>query len=59
MRDVYWLFVYLQKAFDTVVREALWRKQGKKGTSAKFTEGLNEMYKDVKIGVKWGGNYIL
>jgi hypothetical protein len=30
MREVYWLFVDLQKAFDTVVREALWWKQGKK-----------------------------
>jgi hypothetical protein len=35
------------------------RKQGKKGTPAKFTEGLNEMCKDIKIRVKWGGNYIL
>jgi hypothetical protein len=30
---VYWLFVDLQKAFDTVVREAVWWKLGKKGIS--------------------------
>jgi hypothetical protein len=25
----------------------------KKGTSAKFSEGLNEMCKDIKRGVNW------
>jgi hypothetical protein len=28
---VYWMFVDLQKAFNTVVREALWWKLGRKG----------------------------
>jgi hypothetical protein len=27
---VYWLFIVLQKAFDTVVREALWSELGRK-----------------------------
>jgi hypothetical protein len=37
---VYWMFVDLQKAFDTVVREALWWKLGRKGVSAKFIEAI-------------------
>jgi hypothetical protein len=39
---IYWLFVHLQKAFDTVVREALWWKLGKKGLSIKSIVGVKE-----------------
>jgi hypothetical protein len=56
---VYWLFVNLQKAFDTVVREALWWELGKKGLSTKFTEGVNGIYKNVKITVKLEGNRVI
>jgi hypothetical protein len=56
---VYWLFVDLQKAFDTVVREALWWKLGKKGLSTKFIEGVKGIYKNVKISVKLEGNRVL
>jgi hypothetical protein len=56
---VYWLFVDLQKAFDTVVREALWWKLGKKGISSKFIEGVKGIYKNVKIPVKLEGNRVL
>jgi hypothetical protein len=45
---VYWIFVDLQKAFDTVVREALWWKLRKKGISTKFTKGVKGIYKNVK-----------
>jgi hypothetical protein len=34
---VYWIFVDLQKAFDTVVRDAFWWKMGRKG-------GINKIY---------------
>jgi hypothetical protein len=44
---VYWLFVHLQKTFDTVVREVLWWKLGKKGISRKFIEGVEGIYKNV------------
>jgi hypothetical protein len=37
---VYWMFVDLQKAFDSVVREALWWKLGRKRVSAKFIEAI-------------------
>jgi hypothetical protein len=56
---VYWLFVDLQKAFNTVVREALWWKLGKKGTSSEFIEGVKGIYKNVKISVKLEGNRVL
>jgi hypothetical protein len=37
------MFVDLKKAFDTVVREALWWKLGRKGVSAKFIKAIREM----------------
>jgi hypothetical protein len=56
---VYWLFVDLQKAFDTIVREALWWKFGKKGLSTKFIEGVKGIYKNVKMSIILEGNYVL
>jgi hypothetical protein len=56
---VYWIFVDLQKVFDTVVREALWWKMGKKGLSTKFTEGVKGIYKNVKITVELESNWVL
>jgi hypothetical protein len=37
---IYWIFVDLQKAFDTVIREALWWKLSKEGISTAFIEGI-------------------
>jgi hypothetical protein len=51
--------VDLQKAFDTVVREALWWKLGKKGLSTEFIEGVKGIYKNVKILLKIEGNRVL
>jgi hypothetical protein len=51
--------VGLQNAFDTVVREALWWKLGKKGRSTKFIEGVKGIYKNVKTTVKLEGNRVL
>jgi hypothetical protein len=56
---VYWIFVDLQKAFDTVEREALWWKLGEIGLSTKFIEGVKRIYKNVKITVKFEGNQVL
>jgi hypothetical protein len=47
-----WMFVDLEKAFDTVVREALWWKLWRKGISAKFIEAIRGKYSNVKISVK-------
>jgi hypothetical protein len=44
---VYWIFIDLQKAFDAVVREALWWKLGKKGIPTKFIEGVRGIFKNV------------
>jgi hypothetical protein len=52
---MYWIFVDLQKAFDTVVREVLWWKIGKKGTLIKFIEGINAIHRNLKITIKYKG----
>jgi hypothetical protein len=52
------MFVDLQKAFDTVVREALWWKSGRKGVSANFIEAIRGMYSNVKISMKLEENRI-
>jgi hypothetical protein len=56
---VHWIFVDLQKAFDIVVREALWWKLGVKGLSTKSIEGVKGIYKNVKITEKLEGNQVL
>jgi hypothetical protein len=43
--------VDLQRAYATVIREALWLKL-EKSASSKFTEGLKDMYKDIRIAEK-------
>jgi hypothetical protein len=43
--------VDLQKAFDTVIREALWWKLSKKGTSTKVIGGINAIYRNAKITI--------
>jgi hypothetical protein len=49
----------LQKAFDTVVREALWWKLEKKGLSTNFIEGVKGICKNLKISVKLEVNRVL
>jgi hypothetical protein len=46
----------LQKAFDTVIREALW-KLSKKGLSTKFIEGIKAIYRNAKI-IKFEGSRV-
>jgi hypothetical protein len=52
------MFVDLQKAFNTVVGEALWWKLGRKGASVKFIEAIRGMYSNVKVSVKLEENRI-
>jgi hypothetical protein len=56
---VYWMFVDLQKAFDTVVREVPWWKLRRKSVFAKFIEATRGMYGNVKISVKLEENRIM
>jgi hypothetical protein len=56
--EVYWMFVDLEKAFNTVVRDALWWKLGRKDVSAKFIKAVRGMYSNAKISVKLEENRI-
>jgi hypothetical protein len=56
---VFWLFVDLQKPHDTVVRGASWWSLGNEGGSTEFVEGVKNMHKDVRIGAKCRGSFIL
>jgi hypothetical protein len=56
--EIYWILVDLQKAFDTVIREALWWKLSKKGTSTKIIEGMNAIYRNAKITIKFEGSMV-
>jgi hypothetical protein len=46
--------VDLEKAFDSIDREALWFKMRKKGVSDNMVESINKMYDDTKFCVKCG-----
>jgi hypothetical protein len=48
----------LQKAFDTVIREALWWKLSKKGISTQFIEGFKAIYGNAKITIKFEGSTV-
>jgi hypothetical protein len=48
----------LQKDFDTVIREALWWKLSKKGTSTKFIERIKALYRNAKITIKFEGRSV-
>jgi hypothetical protein len=53
------IFVDLQKAFDTVIREALWWKLSKKGISTKFIEGMYIIiYRNANITIKLEGSRV-
>jgi hypothetical protein len=49
----------LKNTFDTVIREALGWKLGKKGVSTIFIEGTEAIYRNVKITIKFKGNKAL
>jgi hypothetical protein len=41
----------LQKAFDTITREAFWWKLHKKGALTKFIDGIKAIYRNVQITI--------
>jgi hypothetical protein len=53
---IYWIFVDLQKAFGTVLREALWWKLSKKGILTKCIEGIKAIYRNAKITIPFEGS---
>jgi hypothetical protein len=54
--ELYWMFVELQKAFATVVGQALWWKLARKEVSTKCAEGVKCVCRNMKITVKFGSN---
>jgi hypothetical protein len=50
---LYWCFVDFEKAFDSIHREALWYKLGRKGISDNM-KCIREMYDGIKFCVKCG-----
>jgi hypothetical protein len=48
--------VDLEKAFDSIDREALWFKMRKKGVSDNMVECIKKLYNNTKVCVKCGGN---
>jgi hypothetical protein len=55
---IYWCLVDLEKAFDSVDREALWLKMKKKGVSDNMVKCIKKMYDDTKFCVKCCGNEV-
>jgi hypothetical protein len=51
-REVYWLFVNLQRAYDAVMRKVLWLKLGKRCIIT-FTEGFRTFIRIFWTAVKW------
>jgi hypothetical protein len=55
---IFWCLVDLEKAFDSIDREALWFKMRKKGVSDNTVECIKKMYDDTKFCVKCGGDEV-
>jgi hypothetical protein len=55
---IYWCSVDLEKAFDSIDREALWFKMREKGVSDNIVECIKKMYADTKFCVKCGGDEV-
>lgn len=49
---IYWCFLDLEKAFDTVNRNKLWYKLRNKGISKLFVENLINIYENIKLCVR-------
>jgi hypothetical protein len=55
---LYWCFVDLEKAFDSIDRESLWYKLRRKGISGEMAECIKSMYDDIKFCVKCGDDMV-
>jgi hypothetical protein len=55
---MYWCLVDLEKAFDSIDREALWFKMRKKGVNDNMVECIKKVCDDTKFCVKCGGNEV-
>jgi hypothetical protein len=55
---LYWCFVDLEKAFDSIDRDALWYKLRRKGISDNMVECIREMHEGIKFCVKCGEDVV-
>ena len=46
------VFIDLEKAYDRVLREMLWRSLEKKGVSPMYTRVIKDMYEEGRMSVK-------
>jgi hypothetical protein len=58
-RRIYWCFVDLEKAFDSIDREALWFKMRRKGVSDNIAKCIKKMYNGTIFCVKCGGDEVI
>ena len=51
-RDLHIVFIDLEKAYDKVPRDVLWRYLEKKGVSLEYTRVIRDMYKGVRLKLR-------
>ncbi|GJZ56551.1 retrovirus-related pol polyprotein LINE-1 [Tanacetum coccineum] len=51
-RDLHMAFLDLEKAYDSVPRELIWKTLDKKGTSRRYIKVIRDMYDGVKTRVR-------
>ena len=58
-KDLYMMVIDIEKVYDRVPREVLWRCLEKKKVSVSYIRVIKDMYKGVRMGVRTlGGNII-
>jgi len=51
-RDLHMVFIDLEKAYDRVPRDILWRCLKERGMPVKYTRVIRDMYEGVRTGVR-------